>query len=139
MNIESTSEEIRDLFKMAVLVREKAHCLYSGFKVGAAIRTTQGKMYSGCNVENASYGGSICAERVAIVKAVSELGFLDISDVMVVTESREPWPPCGMCLQVIAEFGKDPMIYYSNINGIFKQAKFSDLLPNAFKRSLLSR
>ncbi len=137
-NIAESTEEVRELFRNAVLAREKAHCIYSGHKVGAAIRTNTGKIFSGCNVENSSYGGCICAERTAIVKAVSEVGFLEISDVLVVTDSRDPWPPCGMCLQVIGEFGKNPNIYFANVKGNFSLKKFIEIFSNPFRRGFLS-
>src|SRR5690242_15716831 len=98
--IGSASEIVKDLYKMALLAREKSYSPYSGHKVGAAIRTSSGKIYTGCNVENASFGATVCAERTAIQKAISESGPITVTEVMVVTQADPPWPPCGMCRQV---------------------------------------
>lgn len=125
-------EGIKELFKRALLARERAHCPYSGFKVGAAIRTSSGEIFTGCNVENSSYGGSNCAERVAIQKAVSEKGKILLTEVMVVTEADPAWPPCGMCLQVIAEFEKSAVVYASSIDGHYEIFEFKALFPHAF-------
>jgi cytidine deaminase len=130
--IESASSEIRELYKHALLGREKAYCPYSGYKVGAAIRTSSGQIFSGCNVENSSFGATVCAERVAIQKAVSEKGQLEILEVMVVTDSTPPWPPCGMCRQVIAEFGTNVTIHIANLEGDFSSMSFGELFPKAF-------
>lgn len=130
--IVNASSEIKDLYKVAVLAREKAYCPYSGYKVGAAIRLTDHRLFSGCNVENASFGATICAERVAILKAISETGQIQISELMVVTQSNPPWPPCGICRQMISEFGPDVIIYSAGLDGIYHQSMFSDLFPQAF-------
>ena len=126
------TQAIQELFKIALQARDNSYSPYSTCKVGAAIRTSDGKIYSGCNVENASYGGSICAERSAVVKAVSDQGAIKIKEVMVVTDASPPWPPCGMCLQVLAEFTSDTIIYLTNLKGELTTVTFQELFPQAF-------
>lgn len=104
---------------------------YSNFHVGAALLTTQGKVFTGCNVENASYGATNCAERTAIFKAVSE-GFTSFSKIAIVSENGDFTYPCGMCLQVMSEFMKDGIIVLANNNNEIREYKLSELLPNAF-------
>ncbi len=124
---------LKALFEQAKQVRERAHVPYSGHKVGAAIRTKDGRIFTGCNVENSSYGATLCAERVAVFKAVSELGRIEIAEVMVVTDAASPWPPCGMCRQVLAEFaGKDALIHASNLKGETRTETFAEVFPRAF-------
>jgi cytidine deaminase len=135
----SAPESLKELFKKALLVRERAYAPYSLYKVGAAIRTSTGEIFTGCNVENASYGGSICAERAAVLKAVSEKGKIAITQVMVVTQADPAWPPCGMCRQVIAEFEKNTEIYASTVDGLYEEFDFEDLLPHAFTPAYLNR
>lgn len=109
----------------------KAYAPYSGLKVGAAVLTEKGRVFAGCNVENASYGLSICAERVAVFKAVSA-GARSIKAVAVFADTGELTLPCGACLQVMSEFDKNPDIILSN----GKQTKsyhLNDLLPHGFK------
>lgn len=130
--LESSSDEIKELYKRAILVREMAYAPYSAHKVGAALRTQDGKVFTGCNVENASYGGTVCAERVAIQKAVSETGKLQIKEILVITQSSSPWPPCGMCLQVIGEFGKNAKVYCASTDGDIELHDFKDLFPQLF-------
>jgi cytidine deaminase len=102
--------------------------------VGAAVRTADGKTYSGCNVENSSYGGTVCAERTAIWKAVSENGAATrIAEILVVTDATPAWPPCGMCLQVMSEFaGPDMPVQLANLKGETQTRKFREFLPQAF-------
>jgi cytidine deaminase len=119
------------LFTAAKTAREKAYSPYSTFKVGAAIELENGKIYSGTNIENASYGGTACAERVAIWKGISEDGAQKIKEVCVVTPSG--WPPCGMCRQVIAEFATpNTLIHVCDLNSVIKTYKMLELLPEAF-------
>lgn len=107
-----------------------AYSPYSKACVGSAILTTDNKIYSGCNVENSSYGGTVCAERVAIFKAVSE-GPMSLKQVYVY--SKDGWPPCGMCRQVISEFATaDLEIIIGNEKGHETKMKFSDLMPLSF-------
>jgi cytidine deaminase len=92
-----------------------------------------GQIFGGCNVENASYGGTVCAERIAIFKAISEGAVHSIKEVMVVSDAEKPWPPCGFCRQVIAEFGsEDTLVYTANLQGKMKTFKFGDIFPEAF-------
>lgn len=135
--ISSASDDIKNLYKMALLAREKSYSPYSGHKVGAAVRTSDGKIYTGCNIENSSYGATVCAERTAIQKAVSENGLIAISEIMIVTKADPPWPPCGLCRQVIAEFGKDVTLYTSNVEGRLETFKLEALFPESFTPSHL--
>lgn len=124
--------ELKDLYEAAKKVRENSYSPYSGYKVGAALRTSDGKIYTGCNVENASYGGTVCAERGAIQTAVGAQGNVKIKEVLVVTDSTPPWPPCALCRQVISEFGADSVIHATNLAGEIKTSTFRELLPDAF-------
>ncbi len=106
---------------------------YSNFKVGAALLSDSGKVYLGCNIENAAYSPTICAERTAVVKAVSE-GERTFTALVVVADSRQIITPCGVCRQVLSEFINDNTeIYLANLNGDFKKITISQLLPGAFK------
>ncbi len=111
-----------------------AYAPYSGFKVGAAILTQDGKIFTGCNVENASYGLTICAERSAIFSAVANSagGKLDLRAVVVVNEKEVPCPPCGACRQVIAEFGADTIVLFKSEQG-YQELAIADLLPSSFR------
>lgn len=124
---------LKKMIQQATAARKNSHSPYSGCKVGAAIRTSKGKIYSGCNVENASFGGTVCAERGAIQTAVANEGKIQITDVVVVTDVNPPWPPCGLCRQVISEFATaDTEIHAVNPKGKGYSLAFSDLLPEAF-------
>ena len=128
-----TKEQKAKLIEKAKRVRKHAYTPYSNFKVGAAVLCKNGRMFSGCNVENISLGLSICAERSAIVKAFSE-GCRDLTHIVIVTESKIPSSPCGICRQVFYEFNPDMEVILTNLEGkeIVKKAK--DLLPLAYKR-----
>lgn len=103
---------IQELVDAAIAVRENAYCPYSNFPVGAAIRTTDGKIYAGCNVENGAYGPTVCAERTAISKAVSE-GYTSFTEIAVVAfQEHDFTSPCGMCRQFMSEFVSDDMPVY---------------------------
>jgi cytidine deaminase len=122
-----------DLLEVATAVRRNAHTPYSKYKVGAAIRLKTGEIFGGCNVENASYGATICAERGAIMSAVAQVGEVEIAEIVVITASNPPGSPCGMCRQVIAEFAKpDAMIWCVNEKGEAVEQTFGALLPYAF-------
>ena len=110
--------------------RERAYAPYSKFAVGAAVLTAGGKIYGGCNVENASYGLTNCAERTAIQKAVSE-GERELTVLAVIADTPEPCAPCGACRQVMAEFGIEEVIM-GNLKGEIRATKVADLLPLAF-------
>ena len=114
------------------IARENAYVPYSKFKVGAALLTKEGKIYHGCNIENASFGMTNCAERTAIFKAVSE-GIRDFASLAVVADTDGPVSPCGACRQVIAEFCEPNMpVYLINLKGDLQETTVAELLPGAF-------
>ncbi|RYD04091.1 cytidine deaminase [Desulforamulus aquiferis] len=119
------------LIEMALIARDNAYTPYSKFKVGAALLTKDGKVFSGCNVENASYGLACCAERTAIFKAVSE-GHRDFDAIAVVADVPEYCSPCGACRQVLAEFGGNIQVHMGNLKGQYRTSKVEDLLPGFF-------
>lgn len=118
-----------DLLDVALKARENAYAPYSGFKVGAALLDSSGSVFSGCNVENVSYGLTICAERTALVKAVSE-GKRDFTKMLVVAE--ELVMPCGACLQVMAEFAPQFEVVCAAVSGEMQTFRLNDLLPKSF-------
>lgn len=122
--------DTQKLRKLAIEASLNAYSPYSKACVGSALLTTDGSVYTGCNVENASYGGTICAERVAILKAVSDKK-TRIAEIYVYT--KEGWPPCGMCRQVISEFAAtNCMVIIGNEAGHETKMKFSELMPLSF-------
>ncbi|MCE4611007.1 MAG: cytidine deaminase [Desulfurococcales archaeon] len=129
-----------DLLKEAVKASENAYAPYSGFHVGAAVRTCSGRVYSGANVENSSYGLTVCAERVAVFTAVSS-GERCISEVLVYfRDSDYPLPPCGACLQVLSEFSEgDAKVYMVGRGGSIRVARLRELLPEGFRLTPLKR
>ncbi|MEO5698870.1 MAG: cytidine deaminase [Casimicrobiaceae bacterium] len=120
------------LLEAAQAARGHAYAPYSNFAVGAAVRTSDGAVYTGCNVENASYGLTVCAERVAVWKAVSE-GARAIVAVAVVTDATEPAAPCGACRQVLAEFAADAEVAIGNLEGTVTHTSVAALLPLPFR------
>ncbi|HXX84832.1 MAG TPA: cytidine deaminase [Casimicrobiaceae bacterium] len=108
-----------------------AYAPYSRFSVGAAVLTDGGEIFAGANVENASYGLSMCAERNAVHQAVSH-GARAIAAIVIYTPTAEPTPPCGACRQVIAEFGRDTLIVCCGAGGKVRRHRLTDLLPDAF-------
>lgn len=124
------TETDKRLLAEAKRVREFAYCPYSKFAVGAAVLGASGEIYGGCNVENASYSMTNCAERTAIYKAISA-GEEDILALAVVAGGANPVPPCGACRQVIAEF-RIPHILMANLAGDVKEMTLSEILPDAF-------
>ena len=122
--------EDKELIEAARKYREFSYSPYSKFAVGAAVLTRSGKVYGGCNIENASYGITNCAERTAIFRAVSE-GEREIVALAIVADSKRPVPPCGACRQVIAEF-KIPHIIMANLDDQIQTATCEELLPGAF-------
>jgi len=122
-----------DLLRLAHAVQQNAHAPYSNFHVGAAVLLENGEIFTGCNVENASYGLTNCAERSAIFTAVSKLGAANvkIKAVAVVNDHDAACSPCGACRQVIAEFGPHAVIWYQGRNGIVENT-MSTLLPDCF-------
>ena len=120
------------LIKEAITAREQAYVPYSKFKVGAALITKSGKVYHGCNIENAAYSMTNCAERTAMFKAVSE-GDKDFAAIAVVADTKGAVSPCGACRQVIAEFCEPDMpVYLTNLQGDVQETTVSELLPGAF-------
>jgi len=121
-----------ELIKMAEEAMQKAYAPYSGFRVGAAVLSGNGRVYTGANIENASYGATCCAERVAIFKAVSE-GEKGIQAVAVASSSEETVFPCGICRQVMAEFGDAEMkILCGKTKGEYEVYTLRELLPHSF-------
>lgn len=126
------------LIQEAKQAREYAHAPYSKFKVGAAVRTTTGEIYTGCNIENAAYPVTCCAERVAIFKAISS-GATTFKDMAVIADTERPVPPCGSCRQVMSEFFKpDTPIYLSNLEGDVQTITLEALLPLSFQANDLA-
>jgi cytidine deaminase len=124
---------MKDLIEAATAVRSHAHAPYSRYHVGAAVRGGSGKIYVGANVENASYGLALCAERSAVAAAVSA-GEKKLTGVAVVTSTSPPAAPCGMCRQVLAEFaGDDLPIALTNDKGERQDTTLGALLPHAFR------
>ena len=124
------------LIEAAKQARENAHEPYSNFRVGAALRSTSGRIFGGCNVENATYGLTMCAERVAIFKAVSE-GERGFSAIAVVTDTEVLTPPCGACRQLIWEFCGDIPVSMANLNGKVEIIQMRELFPRPFDDSNL--
>ena len=128
-----TPELGKTLLDEARNAREQAYAPYSGnFKVGAAVLTEEGAIFSGCNVENASFGATICAERVAVFKAIAA-GHRRIAAVAIIAEAPDPIAPCGMCRQVIVEFGPDAEVLMANMAGDRRTSSMRELLPNVFE------
>ena len=128
-----SAELRRKLQRAAEKAMKNAHAPYSKFRVGAAILTAKGEIFTGCNVENASYGMTNCAERTAIFSAVAASGpKLEILAVAVTNDHGVPCSPCGACRQVIYEFGPDAVILFQGANGP-KQAHITELLPEGFR------
>lgn len=126
----------KELVEAATKAREKAVAPFSKFKVGAALKTKDGKIYTGCNIENASYSLTICAERVAIFKAISE-GETEFEEIAVVADTEELTPPCGPCRQIIWEFCGDIPVTMTNLKGKTETIQMSELLPRAFDSKFL--
>ncbi|MDQ0286489.1 cytidine deaminase [Desulfofundulus luciae] len=123
---------VEKLINTARASRERAYAPYSGFRVGAAILTSEGRLYTGCNIENASYGLTVCAERVALFKAVSN-GERHFAALAVISDSEDYCTPCGACRQVLAEFGNEIKVYMCNHHGEYIVKTLAELLPLSFK------
>jgi len=131
------SEPVTDpLVAAALQVREHAHAPFSKFKVGAAVQDESGRIFTGCNVENATYGLTVCAERVAIFKAISE-GARKFSRVAVVADTTKLTPPCGACRQILWEFCGDVELVMANLHGNSETLRLGTLFPRAFDDSFL--
>jgi cytidine deaminase len=125
-----------DVVRAARQARRRAHAPFSGFKVGAAIETADGVIVTGCNIENASYGLTMCAERVAIFKALSD-GHRGFRRIAVVTGAAAPTPPCGACRQLLWEFGGDLEVILANLRRETARYRLGELLPVPFDRRQL--
>ncbi len=132
-----TEAERQALIDLALEARRHAYAPYSNYSVGAALRARSGKLYTGVNVENAAYGATICAERTAVVKAVSE-GEREFEAIAVVTSNGGT--PCGECRQILSEFGLDTVVLVANENGqLVGEMTVADLLPGAFTPEKLGK
>ncbi|MCI0456071.1 MAG: cytidine deaminase [Gemmataceae bacterium] len=132
-----TPDDVRHLLDAARAARLNAHAPFSGFLVGAALETDDGQIVTGCNVESASYGLTMCAERVAVFRAVAERKSR-IVRVAIVTDTETPTPPCGACRQVLWEFGGDMEVILANLQGETARYRLKDLLPLAFDARFLT-
>lgn len=129
-------DKVQELLQAAQRVSEKAYAPFSKFHVGAAILTAGGKVFTGCNVENSSFGMTNCAERTAIFSAVADgavSAHTDLVAVAVVNKDGVPCSPCGACRQVIYEFGPEAIVIFRAKSGEITQMKASDLLPEGFR------
>ena len=126
----------KELIEAATRVRENAYAPYSEFKVGSALETEDGEIIVGSNVESASYGLTVCAERVAVWNAISQ-GKRKIVKIAVVADTEALTPPCGVCRQIIWEFGGNIPVIFANLNGKVETVEMKDLLPRAFDTKFL--
>ena len=126
------------LIETAAAARLQSVAPFSNFLVGAALQTESGKIFTGCNVESASYGLTVCAERVAIWKALSE-GERDFTRLVIVADTESLTPPCGTCRQIIWEFCKHATIVLANLRGQREELSVADLLPRAFDARFLRK
>lgn len=131
-----SENQFQPLIDAALAARLKAVAPFSNFHVGAAVKTISGKIYTGCNVESSSYGLTVCAERVAVWKALSE-GERQFTELAVVADTETLTPPCGTCRQIIWEFARDATIVFANLKGKIEVFHMSDLLPRAFDARFL--
>jgi cytidine deaminase len=126
-----------DLIQVAKDARTCSLAPFSNFLVGAALRTKEGKIYTGCNIESASYGLTVCAERVAIWKALSECE-RNFTDLVIVVDTEQLTPPCGTCRQIIWEYCKQAKIVLCNLRGQCEELSIKELLPRAFDARFLA-
>ena len=131
-----SEEDFQPLIDAALRARLQSVAPFSKFLVGAAVQTENGKVYTGCNIESASYGLTVCAERVAIWKALSE-GERHFAALAVVADTEVLTPPCGTCRQIIWEFARGAKIVFANLNGQSETFEIADLLPRAFDARFL--
>ena len=132
-----SEESLQELLETAKAARLRSIAPFSNFLVGAAVKTDEGKVYIGCNVESASYGLTVCAERVAIWKALSE-GERHFTELAVVADTDTLTPPCGTCRQIIWEFAKNATIVLGNLHGESQIVSIRELLPRAFDARFLT-
>ena len=116
--------------------RERAHAPFSKFKVGAAVEDEDGRIYTGCNIENATYGLTMCAERVAVFKAISE-GAAKLIRIAIVADTAELTPPCGACRQILWEFSGDVELILANLSGASERLRIGQIFPRPFDGSFL--
>lgn len=130
----SVENNIQQAYQQSLLARENSYSPYSNFKVGAAVKFKGfEQVFVGCNVENASYGATICAERNAILNGVATIGKQEIEYLIVVADQKQPVPPCALCLQVLAEFyDADMPIYLGNLESLTTKLLLKELLPIPF-------
>lgn len=122
----------KQLLDAAIKARSNSYSPYSNCKVGSALLMDDQRIFSGCNVENASYGATICAERSAVFSAIGQ-GFKNVKVILVVTDSLEPWPPCGMCRQVLSEFATAEVpVLLCNLDGVMREKTLGELCPHFF-------
>jgi len=130
------NEKENELVEAAMTARLRSIAPFSNFLVGSAVRTAEGRIYSGCNIESASYSLTVCAERVAIWKGLSE-GERNFTELAVVADTALLTPPCGTCRQIIWEFGKHARIILANLRGEMEELSISDIIPKAFDARFL--
>jgi cytidine deaminase len=128
--------DVDTLIAAARRVRDNAVARFSGFKVGAALEAADGTIITGCNIENATYGLTVCAERVAVFKALSE-GYREFTRIAIVADTADPTPPCGACRQILWEFGGDLEVHLANLREPKGVHRLKDLLPLPFDARLL--
>lgn len=128
---------LETLIQAAIRAREQAHAPFSKFKVGAALEDENGRVFTGCNIENATYGLTICAERVAVFKAISE-GAVKFRQIAVVAETDTLTPPCGACRQILWEFCGDATLTLANLSGRAETMTVKQIFPRPFDVSFLS-
>ena len=132
------SEDFEPLIEAAKRARLQSVAPFSNFLVGAAVKAASGKVYTGCNIESASYGLTVCAERIAIWKALSE-GERQFTELAIVADTETLTPPCGTCRQIIWEFARNATIVFANLNGETDKFQIADLLPRAFDARFLKK
>lgn len=125
-----------ELVRQAIAARENAHAPFSKFRVGAALLDDKGRIFTGCNVENATYGLTVCAERVAVFKAISE-GARRFTRAAVAADTETLTPPCGACRQILWEFCGDVELTLANLEGKTETLRLAELFPRAFDASFL--
>jgi cytidine deaminase len=133
-----SEEEMQSLIETAKQARLQSVAPFSKFRVGAAVKTESGKVYTGCNIESSSYGLTVCAERVAIWKALSE-GERNFTELAVVADTETLTPPCGTCRQIIWEFARGAKIVFANLKGESEEFQIAELLPRAFDARFLKQ
>lgn len=132
-----SEESLQELVETAKAARLRSVAPFSNFLVGAAVKTDDGKVFTGCNIESASYGLTVCGERVAIWKALSE-GEKHFSELAIVADTETLTPPCGTCRQIIWEFCRDATIILANLHGESQTVSIRELLPRAFDARFLA-